>query len=46
MGETPKDTSHYYALFTMGVLLLVLTFSLNIVSEYFLARAKKATGKS
>lgn len=46
MGETPKDTAHYYALFTMGVLLLVLTFCLNIVSEYFLARAKKATGKS
>lgn len=46
MGETPKDTSHYFALFTMGVLLLVLTFSLNIVSEYFLTRAKKATGRS
>lgn len=46
MGETPKDTSHYFALFTMGVLLLVLTFSLNIVSEYFLARAKKAGGRS
>ncbi len=46
MGETPKDTSHYYALFMMGVLLLVLTFCLNIVSEYFLARAKKASGRS
>ena len=46
MGETPKDTSHYYALFTMGVLLLVLTFSLNVISEFFLARAKKATGRS
>lgn len=46
MGETPKDTSHYYALFMMGVLLLVLTFCLNIVSECFLARAKKAAGRS
>lgn len=46
MGETPKDTSHYYALFMMGVLLLVLTFGLNIVSEFFLSRAKKATGMS
>lgn len=46
MGETPKDTSHYYALFMMGVLLLVLTFCLNIVSEYFLSRAKKATGRA
>ena len=46
MGETPKDTSHYYALFMMGVMLLVMTFLLNIVSEYFLSRAKKSSGRS
>jgi phosphate transport system permease protein len=45
MGETAKDTPHYWALFTVGLLLLVMTFLLNIVSEYFLARAKKASGK-
>jgi len=28
------------------VLLLFLTFGLNLVSEYFLARAKKAAGRS
>lgn len=45
MGETVKGSDHYRALFAVGVVLLVLTFSLNIVSEYFLTRAKKASGK-
>ena len=46
MGETPKDSPHYWSLFTIGVVLLVMTFLLNIISEYFLASAKKKTGKS
>jgi len=45
MGETVKGSDHYGALFAVGVVLLVLTFSLNIVSEYFLTRAKKASGR-
>ena len=45
MGETPKETPHYWALFALGVLLLILTFSLNVVSEFFLSRAKRALGK-
>ncbi|MCD4830203.1 MAG: phosphate ABC transporter permease subunit PstC [Anaerohalosphaeraceae bacterium] len=45
MGETPKDTNHYHSLFFVGVTLLVMTFMLNLVSEYFLASAKKKTGK-
>jgi phosphate transport system permease protein len=45
MGETVKGSDHYGALFAVGVVLLFLTFSLNIVSEYFLSRAKKALGK-
>jgi phosphate transport system permease protein len=45
MGETVKGSDHYSALFAVGVVMLVLTFSLNIVSEYFLSRAKKALGK-
>ena len=43
MGETPKETTHYYALFGLGVLLLVFTLLLNLTSEYFLARAKRKT---
>ena len=47
MGETPKETSHYHALFAIGVLLLIFTFMLNLTSEYFLSRAKRKTwGKS
>jgi phosphate transport system permease protein len=46
MGEAPEGSDHRSALFAVGVLLLVLTFALNIVSEYFLTRAKKALGKS
>jgi phosphate transport system permease protein len=45
MGETEKGSTHYGALFAVGVLLLIVTFTLNMISEYFLARAKKAVGK-
>jgi phosphate transport system permease protein len=46
MGETPKDSPHYWSLFAIGVVLLVMTFLLNIVSEHFLASARRKTGKS
>jgi len=46
MGETERGSDHYRALFALGLLLLVITFVLNIVSEYFLSRAKKSLGKS
>jgi len=46
MGETARGSDHYRALFALGLLLLVFIFLLNAGSEYFLARAKKALGKS
>jgi phosphate transport system permease protein len=46
MGETPKDSPHYWSLFAIGVVLLLMTLGLNLISEYFLASAKKKTGKS
>ncbi len=46
MGETEHGSIHYGALFAVGVYLLIITFSLNLVSECFLARAKKAMGKT
>ncbi|MDD5011774.1 MAG: phosphate ABC transporter permease subunit PstC [Phycisphaerae bacterium] len=46
MGETPKDSPHFWSLFAIGVVLLAMTFILNIVSEYFLASARKKAGKS
>ncbi|MCF7956943.1 MAG: phosphate ABC transporter permease subunit PstC [Phycisphaerae bacterium] len=41
LGETPRDSDHYHALFAVGLLLLVFTFVLNMVSEFFLARFKR-----
>jgi phosphate transport system permease protein len=38
MGETPKNSEHYYALFMVGLTLLLFTFGLNLVSEYLLSR--------
>jgi phosphate transport system permease protein len=46
MGEAPEASLHRGALFAMGVLLLVMTLGMNIVSEYFLTRAKKAGGRA
>ena len=45
MGEVPKGSDHYQALFAIGFVLLVFTFALNLVSEYFLARVRHAGGK-
>lgn len=44
MGETAKGSDHYRALFTVGLLLLVMTLCLNVLSEYFLARTVKKSG--
>jgi phosphate transport system permease protein len=46
MGECVKGSDHYRVLFTIGVVLLVFTFLLNIVSEYFLMHSKKKLGKA
>lgn len=45
MGETEKGSPHYRALFAAGLLLLVITLCLNLVSEYFLIQAKRQGGK-
>ncbi len=42
MGEAPSGGVHRQALFALGLSLLAVTFVLNLVSEYFLARAKRA----
>ena len=46
MGETAKGSDHYRALFAIGLLLLVMTLCMNVLSEYFLARAVKKSGTS
>ena len=44
MGETPKDSQHYFALFAVGLMLLVFSLGLNLVTEYLLARVRKSSG--
>ncbi len=46
MGETPKGSNHYMALFGLGALLLLFTFILNLISEYFLSRVRSGAKKS
>ena len=44
MAETPKGSDHYLSLFALAVVLLLFTFTLNLVSEYFMSRARKKAG--
>jgi len=44
MGETPKDSQHYFALFAVGLMLLVFSLGLNLVTEYLLSRVRKSSG--
>jgi phosphate transport system permease protein len=34
MGETPYGSSHYHALFAIGVVLFFLTLSFNLIADY------------
>jgi phosphate transport system permease protein len=44
MGETPVGSDHYSSLFTLGLLLLGFTFALNLATEHFLRRIRRAGG--
>jgi len=41
MGETVGGSEHYFALFAVGIVLFVITFSINFVADLFLRRARK-----
>lgn len=44
MGETPKGSTHYHALFAVGLMLLTFSLVLNLVTEYLLHRARRSSG--
>ncbi len=44
MGETPKGSTHYHALFAVGLMLLTFSLVLNLATEYLLHRAKRSSG--
>ncbi len=44
MGETAKNTTHYHALFAIGLVLLAITFGLNLTSEALMTRGRGRPG--
>ena len=44
LGETPKDSIHYHALFAVGLMLLSFSFLLNLLTEHLLRRSRRAAG--
>jgi len=42
MGEVPYDTPHYYSLFTLGIILFIITFLINLWADRLTKRFKKS----
>lgn len=41
MGEVPYQTTHYFALFAIAVVLFLITLLINIIAEFFVGRIRK-----
>ncbi len=41
MGEAVAGSDHYYSLFAIGVVLFIMTFTVNVLADFFLHRTKK-----
>jgi phosphate transport system permease protein len=41
MGETVRGGSHYLALFSVGLVLFIITFIINLIADIFLRRQKR-----
>ena len=41
LGEVPYNTTHYYALFGIGLVLFIITFIVNMISDIVLHRHQK-----
>ena len=42
LGETAQGSDHYQALFTLGILLFGVTFTINLLADMFVRRSMKA----
>ncbi|MBJ94734.1 MAG: phosphate ABC transporter permease subunit PstC [Rickettsiales bacterium] len=42
LGETAVGSDHYQALFTLGILLFVVTFAINLAADVFVRRSDRA----
>jgi phosphate transport system permease protein len=38
LGEVPYNTTHYYALFVIGLVLFIMTFVVNLISDVILQK--------
>mgnify|MGYP001234097871 CR=1 FL=1 len=43
LGEVAYNTTHYYALFALGLVLFVITFIINLISDMILHRYEKVS---
>lgn len=41
LGEVPYDTTHYYALFAIGLYVFIITFIINLAADHFTHKVKK-----
>ncbi len=41
LGEVPYNTTHYYALFTIGLYIFIITFFVNLAADHFSHKARK-----
>jgi phosphate transport system permease protein len=41
MGETPHGTTHFHSLFTIGLLLFIITFGVNTIADVIIRRSEK-----
>ena len=41
LGEVPYNTTHYYALFAIGLILFIITFTINMISDIVLHKYQK-----
>jgi len=41
MGETVHQSEHYFALFAIGAVLFIITFSINLAGDWFVRRIKR-----
>lgn len=41
LGEVPYNTTHYYALFAIGLILFIITFIINMIADIALRRYQK-----
>ena len=41
LGEVPYDSTHYYALFTLGLYIFIITFLVNLAADHFTHKMRK-----